>query len=213
MECPYDYASLQALTPLCHDAISGSPLSMQLCCKEIYSAALFSIAQHTNLTGIIFSSRSQAQACVLKFMNKLQSVRQLDKAIFSSSCPLPASRITRSVSPCNFGSMSELRLQYDISNVSKACGEGLEAGQKGCQTCQGQLLQASLKLAGVTGDQPGACGTSIAIALTSLDPDLVHFQGFFTCVLQILENVPVSRMCPSIILLLLSRKKNLPLVS
>eukprot|EP00249_Psilotum_nudum_P004330 c17849_g1_i1 orf=340-2223(-) len=191
--CLFNFNSVQNFTSLCYqDNGSGAPARTVICCEEIYGAVVFMMSQRANTTGEMCVSKPVAEDCISILERSLISGEHLRPSFFQKYCPLPASRITANVSSCKFSQLSELRRVIDLTNVSEACGH-LQGGQKtGCQGCQTQLLQATSRLAGMTHDEPGACGTAIAVALTSSNPSLFYFETFYQCVLQILGGVPIT---------------------
>lgn len=205
--CPYDFSKLHNFTSLCSSSDNGHSVTsaqMLICCEDIYGAAVFAMSWHANMTGQMFPSASEAKECINAYESALvASSQMLVPQFFERYCPLPASRITAGASPCNFATTRDMaRLLISdlpaglgtqlLPNVSRACNRLGQIGQRGCQDCQTELLDAIAQLVNLTGDQPAACGTAVAIAMTSLNPSVPAFQNFYQCVLEILNGVPLS---------------------
>ncbi|KAI5080088.1 hypothetical protein GOP47_0005567 [Adiantum capillus-veneris] len=199
--CPYDLSGLQNFTSLCSGSSeSVSSAQILICCEDIYGAAVFAMSRHANLTGEMFPPAEQAEECISAYKSALASSSQLleEPQFFQHYCPLPSSRISAGASPCHFATTRDMaRLLITelpagigaqlLHNVSHTCNQLGQIGQRGCQACQTQLLDAIARLVNMTGDQPAACGTAVAIAMTSLNPSAYAFQNFYQCVLEILN--------------------------
>lgn len=199
--CPYDFSGLQNFTSLCSgNDESVTSAQILICCEDIYGAAVFAMSRHANLTGEMFPPAEQAEECIDAYKNALASSSQLLGApqFFQRYCPLPASRISAGASPCHFATTRDMsRLLISelpagvgtqlLPNVSRTCNRLGQIGQRGCNACQTELLDAIARLVNLTGDQPAACGTAVAIAMTSLNPSVFAFQNFYQCVLEILN--------------------------
>eukprot|EP00250_Pteridium_aquilinum_P008390 c17908_g1_i1 orf=1-1629(-) len=206
--CPYDLSGLQNFTSLCSSGGNGNSVSsaqILICCEDIYGAAVFAMSRHANVTGEMFPSAQHAEECINAYESALVASSQLvaPQFFFEHYCPLPASRITAGASACNFATTRDMaRLLISdlpaglgtqlLPNVSRACNRLGQIGQRGCQDCQTELLDAIDRLVKLTGDKPAACGTAVAIAMTSLNPSVPGFQNFYQCVLEILNGVPLS---------------------
>ncbi|KAH7374040.1 hypothetical protein KP509_17G084800 [Ceratopteris richardii] len=160
------------------------------------------MSRHANLTGEMFPPAALAEECVDAYMDALVSSSQMFIApkVFERYCPLPASRIAAGASPCHFATTRDMiRLLISgmaeglgtelLPNVSRTCNRIGEIGQRGCQACQSQLLEAISTLVNLTGDQTAACGTAVAVAMTSLNPSIYAFQNVYQCVLEIVNEV------------------------
>ncbi|MCO5562544.1 hypothetical protein L7F22_016172 [Adiantum nelumboides] len=199
--CPYDLSGLQNFTSLCSGSEeSVSSAQILICCEDIYGAAVFAMSRHANLTGEMFPPAEQAEECIDAYKGALAPSSQLLQSpqFFQHYCPLPSSRISAGASPCHFATTRDMaRLLITelpsgvgiqlLHNVSRTCNQLGQIGQRGCQACQTQLLDAIARLVNITGDQPGTCGTAVAIAITSLNPSYFVFQNFYQCVLEILN--------------------------